>query len=134
MHTSDTFNKVCLLKDITNYNYQNTQALNKEREQFRSKSDSQYTQARKMLVKAEEDGQNISMRLYEDLEILKRENDELSQTMKYHLSQLDSITRENTELFDQLENKMNQIRHLEAYHKRMDAETHDKGEKLYSDL
>ena len=134
MHTSDNFNKVCMLKDITNHNYQNIEKLNDEREQIRYKVDSQYTQARKMLARTEEEGQNVSMRLYEDLEILKRENEEISQTMKYHLSELDKITRENTELFDQLENKMNQIRHLEAYLKRMDEDTQEKGEKLYSDL
>ena len=60
-----------VLKDITNSNQNKYDTLTKENEEIKCNIDNQYLQTRKSLLKAEENGANVSMSIFHELEDLK---------------------------------------------------------------
>jgi CRISPR/Cas system-associated protein Csm6 len=128
------FAKDGVLKDVTNLGEDDLHKLNIENDKMRSDIETQYIKARKLLSVAEQDGHDISICLYKELEDLRKDNQEKVYKLETLLSQFDTTTNDNKAMVEQLDSKVKRVQHLEAYLVNFESVMQDKGDMLYSGL
>lgn len=70
--------------------------------------------------------------MYEELEELKRENQQKVHSLENYLIQLESVTYDNKDLFEKLDTKVKRVNHLQNYLKNIQDAIKAKGSKMYS--
>lgn len=70
----------------------------------------------------------------EEIESLKRENQEKVHRLEDLLIELDTLTGENKILFDQLDAKVIRVNHLQAHIKTLNQGVQEEGNKMYTEL
>lgn len=90
--------------------------------------------ARSLLIEAEENGCEVSIRMLNELEDLKKDNHYKVHRLENLLIELESVTCENRTLIEKLDAKVRRVQHLEVYLKNMEKSQSQKGEKVISTL
>jgi hypothetical protein len=123
-----------VLKDVTNFDLQDFRTLTEENDMMRSNIEDQYLKARSLLIEAEKNGWEVSIRMLNELDDLKKDNHHKVHRLENLLIDLESVTCENRTLIEKLDSKVRRVQHLQVYLKNMEKSQSKIGEKVLSTL
>ncbi|CAI2370290.1 unnamed protein product [Moneuplotes crassus] len=122
------------INEVIDYPSTPLETLAQESIEIKENIETQYSNAKRCLLQVQNEGTEVSMSIFNDLENLKKENSDRVKHLEDLLAELEEITGGTSFIFEQLDSKVKRIQHLESYLLNMESQMRSKGDKMYAEI